>query len=222
MLLKSELPPEEPSQLSAVTVAKGIEYGVKLLGCFIEAYVGSKQGLGKEGDLGKMTHAALEFARGTFAACSDEHNWYEHFQLLMRHPVIMPGYRSPLGIITAFQRISSVPDPLQNFTRSHHLVRATQLANITRICPVHLRVSPCWKPWNFYVSPKSPKAVRIWAIRRLLLSLVPGVNMSSAMTNALTVKPSCFASWTGCARHSGAVIYSLHPAFDMRTHESVC
>ena len=27
-----------------------------------------------------MTHAALEFARGTFAACSDEHNWYEHFQ----------------------------------------------------------------------------------------------------------------------------------------------
>jgi hypothetical protein len=24
------------------------------------------------------------------------------------------------------------------------------------------------------------------------------------------------------AQHSGAVIYSLHPAFDMRTHESVC
>ena len=29
-------------------------------------------------------------------------------------------------------------------------------------------------------------------------------------------------SWTGSARHSGALIYSLHPAFDMRTHESVC
>src|SRR6516164_3349468 len=135
---QSEVPLQKPGHLSAVTVAKGIEYGVKLLGCFIEAYVGSKQGLGKEADFGRMTRGALEFARGTFAACSDEHNWYEHFQLLMRHPVIMPGYRSPLGIITAFQRISSVPDPLQNFTRSHHLVRATQLANITRICPVHL------------------------------------------------------------------------------------
>jgi hypothetical protein len=49
---------------------------------FIEAYAGSKEGLGKEGDFGTMTHAALEFARGTFAACSKEHNWYEHFQLL--------------------------------------------------------------------------------------------------------------------------------------------
>ena len=35
--------------------------------------------------------AALEFARGTFATCSEEHNWYEHFQLLMRHPVINAG-----------------------------------------------------------------------------------------------------------------------------------
>src|ERR1700741_5073426 len=42
-------------------------------------------------DFGTMTDAALEFARGTFAACSDEHNWYEHFQLLMRHPVINAG-----------------------------------------------------------------------------------------------------------------------------------
>ena len=31
-----------------------------------------------------MTRAALEFARGTFATCSEEHHWYEHFQLLMR------------------------------------------------------------------------------------------------------------------------------------------
>jgi hypothetical protein len=38
-----------------------------------------------------MTRAALEFARDTFAACSDEHNWYEHFELLMRHPVINAG-----------------------------------------------------------------------------------------------------------------------------------
>ena len=35
-------------------------------------------------------------------------------------------------------------------------------------------------------------------------------------------KAFVFASWTGSARHSGAVIYSLSPAFDMRTHESVC
>ena len=38
-----------------------------------------------------MTHAALELAGGTFAACSDEHNWYEHFELLMKHPVINAG-----------------------------------------------------------------------------------------------------------------------------------
>lgn len=54
---------EEPGYFSAVTVAKGIEYGVKLLGCFIEGYVGSNQGLGKEADFGKMTRGALESAR---------------------------------------------------------------------------------------------------------------------------------------------------------------
>src|SRR5258705_5940537 len=32
---KSEVPLEEPGHLSAVTVAKGIEYGVNLLGCLI-------------------------------------------------------------------------------------------------------------------------------------------------------------------------------------------
>jgi len=88
---KSEVPIEEPGHLSPVTVAKGIEYGVSLLGCFTEAYVGSKQGLGKEADFGRMTRGALECARGSFAACSEEHNWYEHFQLLMRHPVINAG-----------------------------------------------------------------------------------------------------------------------------------
>jgi hypothetical protein len=29
----------------------------------------------------------------------------------------MPGYRSPLGIITGCQRISSVPDPLENLAQ---------------------------------------------------------------------------------------------------------
>ena len=72
-------------------LSNGHPYRDSLLGCFIEAYAGSKQGLGKEGDFGTMTHAALEFARGTFAACSDEHNWYEHFQLLMKHLVINAG-----------------------------------------------------------------------------------------------------------------------------------
>jgi hypothetical protein len=43
---KSEVPLEEPGHLSAVTVAKGIEYGVNLLGCFIEGYVSSNQGVG--------------------------------------------------------------------------------------------------------------------------------------------------------------------------------
>ena len=90
-IAKSDVPIQEPGHLSPVTVAKGIEYGVSLLGCFIEAYAGSKQGLGKEGDFGKMTRGALEFARGTFAACSEEHNWYEHFELLMKHPVINAG-----------------------------------------------------------------------------------------------------------------------------------
>jgi hypothetical protein len=63
---QSEVPLQKPCHLSAVTVTKGIEYGAKLLGCFIEAYAGSKQGLGKEADFGKMTRGALEFARGTF------------------------------------------------------------------------------------------------------------------------------------------------------------
>ena len=88
---KSEVPIEESGHLSPVTIAKGIEYGVSLLGCFIEGYVGSNQGLGKEADFGTITKAALEFARGTFATCSGEHNWYEHFQLLMKHPVINAG-----------------------------------------------------------------------------------------------------------------------------------
>jgi hypothetical protein len=110
---KSDVPLEEPGHLSPVTVAKGIEYGVNLLGSFIEGYVGSNGALGKEVDFGKMTRGALEFARGTFATCSEEHNWFEHFQLLMRHPVINAGYRSPLGIITGCQRISSVADPLR-------------------------------------------------------------------------------------------------------------
>jgi hypothetical protein len=30
-------------------------------------------------------------ARGSFATYSEEHNWYEHFQLLMRHPIINAG-----------------------------------------------------------------------------------------------------------------------------------
>jgi hypothetical protein len=88
---KSEVPIQESGYLSAVTVAKGIEYGVSLLGCFIEGYVGSSQAFGKEADFLRMTRGALEFARGTFATCSDEHNWYGHFQLLMRHPVINAG-----------------------------------------------------------------------------------------------------------------------------------
>jgi hypothetical protein len=33
----------------------------------------------------------LEFARGSFAVCSQEHNWYEHFQVLMKHSVINAG-----------------------------------------------------------------------------------------------------------------------------------
>jgi hypothetical protein len=40
---QSEVPLEEPGHLSPVTVAKGIEYGVNLLGSFMEGYVGSNQ-----------------------------------------------------------------------------------------------------------------------------------------------------------------------------------
>jgi hypothetical protein len=43
---KSEVPLEEPDHLSAVTVAKGVEYGVNLLACVIEGYVGSEQSSG--------------------------------------------------------------------------------------------------------------------------------------------------------------------------------
>ena len=61
------------------------------VGCFIEGDVGSNQALGKEADFGKMIEAASEFACGTFESCTDELNWHEHFQLLMRHPVINAG-----------------------------------------------------------------------------------------------------------------------------------
>jgi hypothetical protein len=105
-IAKSEVPVAEPGHLSAVTVAKGIEYGVNLLGSFIEGYAGSGPGLGKEAEFGKMAQAALESARGTFAACSDEHNWYEHFALLMRHPVINAGVQ-----IAAWHRYR-LPDDL--------------------------------------------------------------------------------------------------------------
>jgi len=37
---KSEVPTQESGHLSPVTVAKGIEYGVNLLGSLIEGYVG--------------------------------------------------------------------------------------------------------------------------------------------------------------------------------------
>ena len=131
---KSEVPLQKPGHLSAVTVAKGIEYGVKLLGCFIEGYVDSSQGLGKEADFGTMTRAALEFARGTFATCSEEHNWYEHFQLLMRHPVINAGVQIAAWHRTGCQRISSVPDPLQN---SHN-----------QMLSVMIKKRPRKKPWK--------------------------------------------------------------------------
>ncbi len=74
-------------------LSNGHPYRDNLLGCFIEGYVGSNQALGKEAEahFGKMTQAALEFARGSFATCSEEHSWYEHFELLMRHPVINAG-----------------------------------------------------------------------------------------------------------------------------------
>src|SRR6516164_6514225 len=49
-IAKSEVPMQEPGHLSPVTVAKGIAYGVSLLGCFIETYVGSKQEGGKHAD----------------------------------------------------------------------------------------------------------------------------------------------------------------------------
>ena len=106
---KSEVPLEEPGHLSAVTVAKGIEYGVNLLGSFLEGYIGSNQALAKDAAFGKIAQASLEFARGSFATCSDELNWYEHFQLLMRHPVINAGvqiaawhrYRLPEDLLSS-------------------------------------------------------------------------------------------------------------------------
>jgi hypothetical protein len=106
---ESETLLEEPGHFWPVTVAKGIEYGVNLLGCFIEGYVGSNRALGKEADFGKMTRGALEFARGSFAIYSGEHNWYEHFQLLMRHPVINAGVQ-----IAAWHHYRLPEDLLQN------------------------------------------------------------------------------------------------------------
>jgi len=68
-----------------------------------------------------MAQAALEFARGTFGTCSEEHNWYEHFQLLIRHPVINAG--KPVG--APLQHQASIistqfhPDGSRILTASH-------------------------------------------------------------------------------------------------------
>lgn len=56
-IAKSEVPLEEPGHLSPVTVAKGIEYGVDLLGSFIEAYVGANHVVGKGKDFSKFSEA---------------------------------------------------------------------------------------------------------------------------------------------------------------------
>jgi hypothetical protein len=90
---RSEMAIQEPGHLSPATVAKCIKYGVDLLGSFIEGYVSSKQTLGKEADFWGMTRGALEFAHVRFATCPEEVNLYEHFELLMRHPVIEAGVR---------------------------------------------------------------------------------------------------------------------------------
>jgi hypothetical protein len=47
------VPLQEPGHLSPVTVAKGIKYGVNLLGSFIEGYVGPTRGWVKRRILGK-------------------------------------------------------------------------------------------------------------------------------------------------------------------------
>ena len=70
---------------------KTVSGDASLLGSFIEAYIASNPALDKDANFGTMTHASLEFARGAFSTCSGEYNWYEHFQLLMRHPVMKAG-----------------------------------------------------------------------------------------------------------------------------------
>ena len=91
---------------------KGIEHGVNLLGSFLEGYIGSNQALAKDAAFGKIAQASLEFARGSFATCSDELNWYEHFQLLMRHPVINAGVHIAAWHHYRLPEDLSVPDPL--------------------------------------------------------------------------------------------------------------
>jgi hypothetical protein len=91
---------------------KTVSGDASLLGSFIEAYIASNPALDKDANFGTMTHASLEFARGAFATCSGEYNWYEHFQLLMRHPIIKAGVRrgwgaGTLGWASAFYRRSS-------------------------------------------------------------------------------------------------------------------
>jgi hypothetical protein len=107
-IVQSDIRLDQPGHLSAVTVAKAIQYGVNLLGVFIEIYLGQNQQLGKdtETSFGKMADAALELASRTFASCPSEHNWYEHFQLLIEHPVINAGVQ-----IAAWNQYR-LPDPL--------------------------------------------------------------------------------------------------------------
>ena len=89
-----------------------------MLGCFIEGYVSSDQALAKEADFGKLTRGALEFARGTFVTCSEEHNWYEHFQLL--------NAASRNSCWGTDRRMASLPASRGSL---HYLVRLKKLTN---------------------------------------------------------------------------------------------
>jgi hypothetical protein len=85
------------------------------LGCLIEEYVGSNEVLGKEAEAHFWENDPLGLgvrARQFRKLLHEEHNWYEHCPLLMRHPVINAAYRLQVGIIYRLPRISSVPDSL--------------------------------------------------------------------------------------------------------------
>ena len=87
---ESDVPLEEPGQLSPVTVAKLIALGVELVGVFIEG--ATKNPVLLSGT--DFPASVIEWALGTaWMNVPEKANFALHFQMLMRHPVINAGVR---------------------------------------------------------------------------------------------------------------------------------
>jgi hypothetical protein len=89
---ESEVPLEEPDHLSPVTVAKMIAHGVDLVGIFIEGNLSNLRLFSAEDFPASVIHWALQVDSADLEL-PKEVDFYLHFQMLMKHPVVGAGVR---------------------------------------------------------------------------------------------------------------------------------